>query len=285
MSSSAMNQEERLRAFRASYPNKSLAVAGVEWKYRICGADARTLLLLPGGELVNDMGFDLAAALAPRFRIVYPAYPRVRSLDDLADGIAAILDAENIARVWVLGASFGGAVAQCMVRRHPDRIERLILSNTGVPMAHLVRGRKIANAILSSIPWPVLRGLLSKSIIKLLGAPAAELPFWRDYTKDLFATRLTKADVMANLRIQLDYHLRYRFAPDDLAAWLEKTLEKMPGKVFVIESDNDIFNAERRKALRDTYPQAPVHTFHAAGHAPAFSRAGEYLEVLGRFLE
>jgi pimeloyl-ACP methyl ester carboxylesterase len=272
-----MNQAERLRAFRANYPNKSLPVAGVDWKYRIGGAGAQALLLLPGGELVNDMGFDLATALAPRFRIVYPAYPSVNSLDSLADGIAAILDAEKIARVWVLGASFGGAVAQCMVRRHPARIERLILSNTGVPMAHLVRGRKIANAVLSSIPWPVLRGLLSKSIIKLLGAPASELSFWREYTKELFGAELTKADVMANLRIQLDYHQRYRFAPEDLAAW--------PGKVFVIESDNDIFNAERRKALRDTYPQAPVYTFHAAGHAPAFSQPAEYLEVLGRFLE
>ena len=272
-----MNQEERLRAFRANYPNKSLAVAGVEWKYRVGGAGGRTLLILPGGELVNDMGFDLAAALEPRFRIVYPAYPRVRSLDDLADGIAAILDAENIARTWVLGASFGGAVAQCMIRRHPDRIERLILSNTGVPLGYLVRGRKIANAVLSSIPWPVLRGLLERSIIKLLGAPAADLPFWRSYAKELFATRLTKADVMANLRIQLEYHQRYRFAPGDLAGW--------PGKIFVIESDNDIFNAERRKALRETYPQAPVYTFHGAGHAPAFSREQEYLEVLGRFLE
>jgi len=272
-----MNQEERLRAFRASYPNKPLAVAGVAWKYRICGAGARALLMLPGGELVNDMGFDLAGALAPRFRIVYPAYPRVQSLDSLADGIAAILDAENIARIAALGASFGGAVAQCMVRRHSARIERLILSNTGVPMAHLVRGRKIANAVLSSIPWPLLRGLLERSILKLLGAPAGELPFWRSYTKELFETQLAKTDVMANLRIQYEYHLRYRFAPDDLAAW--------PGKVFVIESDNDIFNAERRKALRDTYPQAPVYTFQGAGHAPAFSRADEYLEVLGRFLE
>jgi hypothetical protein len=53
----------------------------------------------------------------------------------------------------------------------------------------------------------------------------------------------------------------------------------------VIESDNDIFNAKRRKALRDTYPQAPVYTFHGAGRVPAFSRANEYVEVLGRFLE
>jgi pimeloyl-ACP methyl ester carboxylesterase len=271
-----MNQQERLLAFRSAYPNKSLSVAGATWKYRICGTGSRTLLMPPGGELVNDMGFDLVAALAPRFRIVYPAYPIARTLDDLADGLAAILDAEKIPSVTVLGASFGGAVAQCMVRRHPAKIDRLILSNTGVPLAYLVRGRKIANAVLSSLPWPVLRGLMAKSVIKLLGAPAGELPFWRDYTKELFGSQLTKADVMANLEIQLDYHVRYRFTPADLAAW--------PGKVFVIESDNDIFNAERRQALRETYPQAPVHTFHGAGHAPAFSRATEYRQVLDRFL-
>jgi pimeloyl-ACP methyl ester carboxylesterase len=271
-----MSQQERLRAFRASYPCKSLTVAGVEWQYRVCGNAARPLLLLPGGELVNDMGFDLASALAPRFRIIYPAYPRVRTLEDLADGVAAILRAEGIPRITVLGASFGGAVAQCLIRRHPDCIDRLILSNTGVPLEHLVRGRKIANAVLSSLPWPVLRSLLARSILKLLSAPPDELPFWRAYTSELFETRLSKADVMANLDIQLEYHRRFRFAPGDLANW--------PGKIFVIESDNDIFNADRRKALRDTYPQAPVHTFHGAGHAPAFSRASEYLEVLGRFL-
>lgn len=272
-----MTQSERLRAFGTKYPEKHVTAGGVTWRYRVGGQGSRPLLLLPGGELVNDMGFDLVAALAPRFRIVYPAYPVARSLEDLADGVAEVLAAEGIARATVLGPSFGGAVAQCLIRRHPDRIERLILSNTGVPLAYLVRGRKIANAVLASIPWPALRILLARSILKLLGAPAEELPFWRGYVKDLFDKRLTKADVMANLEIQLEYHQRFRFKPDDLAAW--------PGKIFVIESDNDIFNAERRKALRETYPQAPVYTFHGAGHAPAFSRAGEYMAVLGRFLD
>jgi pimeloyl-ACP methyl ester carboxylesterase len=272
-----MSHEERLRAFRASYPNKSLTCGGRQWHYRIFGKGTQTLVLLPGGELVNDLGFDLAGALGQRFRIVYPAYPRADALADLADGIDAILTAENAPSVWILGTSFGGAVAQCLVRRHPRRIERLILSNTGVPQEYLVRTRKIVNATLAMIPWPALRTLLTRSLTKALGAPAGEMPFWRAYFKELFGTRLTRADVLSNLGNQLEYHARYRFSPDDLAAW--------SGEIFIIESDNDIFSPKRRKALRDTYPQAPVYTFHGGGHAPAFSRTGEYLEALDRFLE
>jgi pimeloyl-ACP methyl ester carboxylesterase len=271
-----MNPQERLRAFRARYPNKMLTAGRAEWRYRICGEGARPLLMLPGGELVNDLGFDLVNALAPRFRIVYPAYPRVDALADLADGIAAILEAENMPRTLALGTSFGGAVAQCLVRRHPDKFERLILSNCGVPLANQVRKRKIANAALSMVPWPVLRRMLARSITKLLGAPAEDGAFWQDYAKELVETRITRADVMSNLRHQLEYHERYRFAPDDLAAW--------PGKVFIIESDNDLFGPERRKAQRDTYPQAQVYTFRGAGQSPAVSRPGEYREVLERFL-
>jgi pimeloyl-ACP methyl ester carboxylesterase len=272
-----MSHEERLLAFRASYPNKSLTFGGRQWHYRICGEGARTLLLLPGGELVNDLGFNLAGALAQRFRIVYPAYPRADTLAEFADGIDALLTAENAPSVWVLGASFGGAVAQCLVRRHPERIDRLILSNTGVPQAYLVRTRTMVNATLAMLPWPVLRMLLIRSLTKVLGAPAGDMPFWRAYFKELFATRLTRADVLSNLRNQLEYHARYAFSPDDLAAW--------SGKIFIIESDNDLFGPKRRKALRDTYPQAPVYTFHGGGNAPAFSRTGEYMKVLDGFLE
>ena len=175
--------------------------------------------MLPGGELVNDMDFDLVSALAPRFRIVYPAYPKVDRLDDLAAGIAAILAGENIAAVSIVGASFGGAVAQCFIRRYPARVDRLVLSNSGVPLAHVVRTRKIVNAILATIPWPLLRPPLARSIMKLIGAPATDVPFWRAYAKELFADRLTKYDVMANLRLQLEYHARYQFLPADLAAW------------------------------------------------------------------
>lgn len=271
-----MDQAERLQEFRVRYPNRTLTVGGIPWKYRLCGEGSRPLLMLAGG-LANDLAFDLVGALASRFRIVYPAYPRVETLAAVVEGVAAIVAAENLTGLSILGTSTGGAVAQYFVRCYPEIVERMVLSNTGIPWAQVVRKRKIITAALSMIPWPLLQGPLAKGVTRVLGAPAADGSFWQAYTKELFAERLTKADVLSNLRLQIEYHGRYRFHAEDLAAW--------PGKIFVIESDNDaVFSPERNKALRDTYPQAPVYTFHGAGHAPAFSRSSEYLEVLTRFL-
>ena len=77
-------------------------------RYRVLGAGARTLLAIPGGELVNDLGFEFALAMSETHTLVYPAYPRAASIEELADGLCAILDAEGMGRVTILGASFGG---------------------------------------------------------------------------------------------------------------------------------------------------------------------------------
>lgn len=272
-----MNYEQKLRSFRAAYPEKAIDAAGVGWRYRVCGDSPRRLLLLPGGELVNDLQFDFVTHLASRFRVIYPAYPRPESLDGLLDGLVAILDAEDADRLTVIGMSFGGAVAQCLVRRCPERIERVVFSNCGVPQTEVVRPRRIVNATLSAMPWPILRKPMARSLLRLLNAPAGELCFWRGYVQDLYAKRLSKPDVLANLRLQLEFHAGQNFLPGDLADW--------PGDILIIQSDNDIFNADRRKMVRDVYSRAQVHTFQDAGHYPACSRAAEYRRVLDRFLE
>jgi pimeloyl-ACP methyl ester carboxylesterase len=57
------------------------------------------------------------------------------TLFDLADDAVGLLDALDVARAHVLGASLGGMVAQCIAVRHPDRVLSLcsIMSTTGAP--------------------------------------------------------------------------------------------------------------------------------------------------------
>jgi len=266
-----MNKQAALEHFR-SIPEKSLG----EWRYRVFGAGEQTLLVIPGGELVNDFGFEFALAMADAHSVVYPAYPRAFSIEDLADGLRAILDAEGIRQVAILGVSFGGAVAQIFVRRYPNRVSELILSNTGVPLPHLAMPVHITYWIAKMIPWTLTSKLLRKPLLKTVDQSGTDHPFWASYLEELFSARLTKADILANILLQHDYHRRFRFTSEDLKDW--------NGRELIAESDTDVIGPSRRKALRDTYPQAKVHTFHNAGHAPMFTRYAEYLRMVEDFL-
>lgn len=268
---------EELRSFRSLYPERALSAGGGVWRYRAIGSDGPVVLLLPGGELVNDLGFQFATAMsrAP-CRIVYPGYPRVSSIEELADGLIAILDAEGIVCAAILGASFGGSVAQVLVRRHPERINAMVLSNTGVPLRQLIPPVWIVLIAAKVMPWSALGRLLTAPLLRVLNASETDSGFWRAYFEELFSARLSKADVVANVRQQLAYHRRFRFTPRDLADW--------EGRVLIAESDTDVIGPSRRRALRQTYPKAKLYSFHNAGHAPVFSRPDEYLAMVADFL-
>lgn len=263
-----MNKSASLQSFRDNHPEKLLRIGATEWRYRMIGAGPHAFLALPGGELVNDLGFEFALALKDRCRLLYPAWPRVSSIVELTGGLRALLDAEAIDRPTVLGASFGGSVAQIFVRRHPDRTRALILSNTGVPMRHLAPAVGLFELLARALPWTVTTRLLRKPLLRTVDPTGRDQAFWTAYLDELFSLRIGKADVLSNFRHQHEYHRRFRFEPGDLKAW--------PGRILLVESDNDIIGPARRRALRETYPGAQVHTFHDAGHAPLFTRFEEY---------
>jgi pimeloyl-ACP methyl ester carboxylesterase len=265
-----------LREFRSRFPQMAIRCGAAEWRYRVIGTAGPVLLAIPGGELVNDLGFEFALAICGCRRIVYPAYPRVDSMEELVSGLGTILDAEGIGQTAILGASFGGAVAQVFVRKYPGRISHLILSNTGVPLRYLVPSVRIFIWLARALPWFAVGGLLRKPLLKTLGASAEDREFWSAYIDELLSGRITKADMLANFQIQLDYHRRFHFAPEDLDGW--------KGKVLIAESDTDVIGPRRREALRRTYPNAALHTFHNAGHAPMFTRFDEYLAMVKEFL-
>jgi poly(3-hydroxyalkanoate) depolymerase len=101
------------------------------------------LLMGIGGNL--DMWGPLAAQLPGRRLIAFDApgtgrssIGRLRRMTGLADLTAELLDALGLGTVDVLGYSFGGALAQQLAHRHPERVRRLVLGATmcglgGVP--------------------------------------------------------------------------------------------------------------------------------------------------------
>lgn len=113
--------------------------------YRVIGAAGQPWLVMCHGMALDHREFlGLAAALADRWQVVLwdmPGHgvsqpgPADHSVEAMADALAAVLDAAAIERCVLLGFSFGGVVAQALVRRQPERLRAVILH--GCFMAYL----------------------------------------------------------------------------------------------------------------------------------------------------
>jgi pimeloyl-ACP methyl ester carboxylesterase len=74
-------------------------------------------------------------------------------LSDMADDVAGLMDALDMDRAHVVGASLGGMVAQTVAIRHPKRVQSLtsIMSHTGGRTAVVPMPRAL-NSLLASAP-------------------------------------------------------------------------------------------------------------------------------------
>jgi 3-oxoadipate enol-lactonase len=59
---------------------------------------------------------------------------RPATVDDLADDLAGLLDALDIAKAHIVGLSLGGMMGQAFALRHPQKLDRLVLVSTSAKM-------------------------------------------------------------------------------------------------------------------------------------------------------
>lgn len=275
-------QVARLQAFRLDHPYKRLTAGEMEWQYISCGRGAETLLLLPGALSIGESTFPLIAALENDYRIIAPSYTLSLTMRGLCEGIARILEAENVNEVHVCGGSYGGLVAQYFVRQYPAKVRSLILLHTFILTHRYAKPLWLAGKLFPALPQslfvPLLKLRLDKMLLSTLRArnhPEAE--FWRAYLNEAVASDLLKEVFTHQNKCLLDLVHQPAFTPDDLNNW--------PGKILIVESQNDPAISPRDRALlRSTYPQAQVHTFADAGHASTILRREEVVSIIRAFL-
>lgn len=108
--------------------------------YEISGQGKQPLLLFNGLTMSTAAWTLLLPQLEQRYQVIrldfqgqgqseatpQPGYP----LPQQADDAAAVLDALGINTVYLVALSYGGMVAQHFVRRHAQRVQRLLLAAT-----------------------------------------------------------------------------------------------------------------------------------------------------------
>jgi pimeloyl-ACP methyl ester carboxylesterase len=243
---------------------KSLNINGVEWEYETAGRGREAMLLFHGAVGGAETMSALAEGFADEFRTIAPTVADVNTLDEVCDAASAILDREHVARAHVFGGSFGGLVAQALLKRRPAQVETLTLLSTGAPDRKTGARTSRTSKLLRLIPFPLTRALMKMEMSRHLNTPAPpdaaeRIAESKRRLEDYFDRRLTKRTLLSRVAISLDFNLRESYSAGDHDTW--------PGRVLIVESDNDpmIPDSERQR-LRDTYPRAMVCTFPGAGH-------------------
>jgi len=227
------------------------------------------VLLIGGfGEGPDDRSL---AFLTEHYQVLIPQFPAFGRISDVADATVALLDHLEIERATILGPSIGGAIAQVLTRRHPSRVEALILANTSPPIGWGAYVHGLVLAVLGRLPVGGLRWLLARGATRMAKDSDARQRFER-----ALATA-SREDLLSVFQYARDYCRHWRFEPGDLDAW--------PGRVLILESDRDPGvprSAQRR--LRELYPGATIHTFVGGGHTPAITRPEEFRTTVLEFL-
>lgn len=123
---------------------RTIEANGCSIAYKQSGSGA-PVILIHGAEADHAMFDAFGALLADAFTVI--AYdqrdsgatrnpPTPYGIGEMADDAAALIAGLGHERAHVFGTSLGGVIAQVLAARHPQRVDRLILSSTfraGVP--------------------------------------------------------------------------------------------------------------------------------------------------------
>ena len=261
---------EALREFRRRQRLRSLERGGLVWRYYALGEGPRTLLFLHGMAGAGDIWFQQLGAYAGRWRVVAPTYPATGSLEVLASGVWAVLDAVGARQAVVVGSSLGGLLAQYLAARQPERVERAVFANT-FPPGHpeILKGRHLVT-LARWLPERLVLGMMLRNARQKLVPAAGGDALLAYYLEEQYTHRMHKVGVLARSRAIFE-----TFAPPE---------PQMPHAVF--EAANDPLVPPRARAdLKARYPQAFVRDLGAVGHFPYLSHPERFNAALGAFLE
>jgi 3-oxoadipate enol-lactonase / 4-carboxymuconolactone decarboxylase len=177
---------------RMANADQSLTHGDVTINFRIDGADEAPPLLVS-----NSLGTDFAmwapqvALLAASFRVIrydtrghgkssVPAGPY--TIDQLGSDVLALLDHLGIVRAHFMGLSMGGLTGLWLAQNAPQRIDRLVIANSGAKIGNAefwntrIEGirRQASRSGLPGLPEPVVEGVVERWFTKRFCAIAPQ---------------------------------------------------------------------------------------------------------------
>lgn len=187
--------------------------------------------------------------------------------DDTVDGAAARLLADAPPRFALAGLSYGGVVAQAVVRAAPERVDRLaLLSTTARPDPP--EAAELRQAMLAQLRAGRLDELIDASIAGVVAPSRAQDAELRTSMKDMLRTIGAEAAIR-----QVHAHMG---RPDARAA-----LGAMAVPTLVVVGDADrLAPPEHARELAGAIPDSELVVLEDCGHLSALERPDAVTDAL-----
>ena len=259
-----------------------VSVNGLKLYYEIEGEGA-PVVLIPGFAAGRWIWFKQTADLSRNFRVVIfdprgvsasdkPEGPQTITL--LADDIAHFLETLRIESAHIVGASFGGFVAQEFALKYPAMTRKLVLCCTsfGGPN-HVVPAPETLQALAST------KGLNSEERMRanLLLA----------FTPEYVRTRVDEIDEIVHLRAtnEVPEHIYLSQLQAAMSFNAESRLKGIESPTLVSSGDADVIvPVQNSRNLAAKIPGARLHIVEGGSHTFFIEQAGEFNRIVTDFL-
>ena len=281
-----------LEEYRAKWPFQTFVTAeGTEIRYRRHEnpKSDKVLVLLIGTIGNSDAFYEIFGTFAEDYSVLTLDYPEeLEHNSQIADAIAELIESLGL-RVWLLGQSLGGFVAQIIAKRHPDIVEGLVLSNTASLakdmspeafrfLGDMIMSQSINRRIVSVAPVEFIKKKLTAVDPELEASFSPEQKLRSDAFAQLTMDTLTKERLRHSLTMLVDLPKQYGMLPEDFA--------RFEGRVLLFFSPDDtMFSAECRDALVNLMPSPVVDHSLTGGHLAIFLDPGRYAERVSEFIK
>lgn len=258
------------------YDLLSVSVDGAEVVYAQQGRLALPpLVLLHGWAASHGFWKYCFSAFAPRWRVIAPDLVgfgrsekprRDYTVEGYADWLGKFLDALKLDRVTLVGHSMGGTISLLYAMAHPERIEKLIVSNP------LIVGKTAFNSKTRLSLKPVIRDIL----FNLTKVDSVRRWIARDFT---YVGKLDAG--LAEDITRGTYQSMFDSALSSAKTDLRPKLSTLAVPTYSIGTDHDDLVAS------DQYALVPAHKsvcIKDTGHVPMIERPAEFNQALADFL-
>lgn len=280
-----------LETYERKYPWHEFDQNGKTFRYRISnrrrrdgGEPEKTIVLLTGAVGLSDLLYRLFDALSEDFSVITFDYPEsLETADDFCEALDALLKHLD-RKVWLVGQSLGGLLAQIMAAHFPDQIEGLILINTGTlslmmgpqaweDMTQLTKLTRQAEKLMRALPFDLARNILAGVIGLKSGA---QDPRIQEFTKVL-RDKLTRSYAFHMMDLLLSTEDDFGLRPTEF--------DRYRGRVLLILSGDDhTFSQACRDALIASMPDADVRSDLLGGHMALFKSPEKTADVIRDFI-